>query len=86
MNLLSTVCFAPDPPIDGSLVLTNDGWTVEYSCDAQTTLSGEVQRNCSQTGFGWSGNDPVCSKCMIVCELSNLYEPLLHNSWHMSLC
>ena len=61
---LLIVCKPSDvpSPVDGTSILSTDGYTVSYSCDKGFTLKGNAVRVCQDDNTGWNGTAPACGK------------------------
>ena len=57
-----SVCQAPKPPSNGSLLLSEDRQIVTYSCDVGYTLNGSYFRICQPDGLDWSDSAPTCGR------------------------
>ena len=53
-------CELPTSPDNGSLAVSNNGYTVTYSCNVGYSLNGDVTRTCQGSGQSWNGSPPSC--------------------------
>ena len=71
---LYIVCKPSDvpSPVDGTSILSTDGYTVSYRCDKGFTLKGNAVRVCQDDNTGWNGTAPVCGKHSVGQKATNL--------------
>ena len=59
---LFLVCEAPEPPENGTIILSSDHLTVSYRCDKGYTLNGIQSQECPGDGLFWSKAAPSCGR------------------------
>ena len=79
--VLLAACEVPSTPVNGSLIVSNDGMAVIYSCDVGYSLVGDSEAICDQTGAGWSTTTPSCGTYCVV-KLSIISE---FTHWSLTL-
>ena len=67
-----SVCNEPYPPSNSDIMISDNGYTVNYRCHLGYSLSGLPSRQCQRHGTGWDGDDPLCGKS------SNITKTLMH--------
>ena len=61
-----TACIIPDPPLNGSHVVSDNGTKLTTSCDLGFILTGDRERTCQLGNVGngdaWLGTAPTCGE------------------------
>ncbi|KAL4230224.1 Sushi [Mactra antiquata] len=57
------VCDMPSAPDNGSMVISDDYFSVYYVCDTGYVLNGDNYMVCGSDGSGWNGTTPECKIC-----------------------
>ena len=60
------VCKPPNTPANGHIKISEDGMTINYTCNTGYSLNGVGTRLCQTDGLGWNELDPTCRKSSLL--------------------
>ncbi|XP_052791551.1 LOW QUALITY PROTEIN: uncharacterized protein LOC128225682 [Mya arenaria] len=63
-------CVVPEIPTGGDISVSIDGTVINYSCSLGFSMDGDPGRTCLSDGQGWSGQQPSCTLCDTIQNIS----------------